>query len=124
MSAGYLPRESPQLGDGLSAIQLVYPVCSNLPSPPGFGRLLPSRSRPLPCPAAILSRFLHGQSARHGHTLHSGVVVVSTVAGAIDAGDGGLATGDVVYAVNRTPVQGLTDLRAVLDALKVGDAIE
>jgi S1-C subfamily serine protease len=36
--------------------------------------------------------------------VRSGVVVVSTVAGAIEARDGGLAAGDVIVAVNRTPV--------------------
>ena len=49
--------------------------------------------------------------------VRSGVVVASTVAGAIDSRDGGLAAGDVVYAVNRTPVAGLAELRAVLDGL-------
>jgi serine protease Do len=55
--------------------------------------------------------------------VRSGVVVASTVAGAIDAREGGLAAGDVVYAVNRTPVMGLTELRAVLDALRTGDPV-
>ena len=55
--------------------------------------------------------------------MRSGVVVASTVAGAIDARDGGLAAGDVVYAVNRTPVAGLTELRAALDGLKTGDPV-
>lgn len=55
--------------------------------------------------------------------VESGVVVVSTVAGAIDAREGGLAAGDVVYAVNRTPVSGLAELRAALDGLKTGDAV-
>ena len=32
----------------------------------------------------------------------SGVVVVSTVEGAIDARDGGLAPGDVIFTLNRT----------------------
>ena len=50
-------------------------------------------------------------------------VVASTVAGAIDSRDGGLAAGDVVYAVNRTPVAGLAELRAALDAAKPGDAV-
>ena len=53
----------------------------------------------------------------------NGVVVASTVAGAIDSREGGLAAGDVVYAVNRTPVAGLTELRAVVDALKTGDPV-
>lgn len=55
--------------------------------------------------------------------VRSGVLVASTVAGAIDSRDGGLAAGDVVYAVNRTPVAGLAALRAALDAAKGGDAL-
>lgn len=50
----------------------------------------------------------------------SGVVVVSTVAGAIDAREGGLAVGDVIYGVNRSRVDGLATLRAALDELKPG----
>src|SRR6185503_3819425 len=46
--------------------------------------------------------------------VRSGVVVASTVAGAIDSRDGGLSAGDVVYAVNRTRVVGLPELRATL----------
>jgi serine protease Do len=53
----------------------------------------------------------------------SGVVVASTVDGAIDAREGGLAQGDVVMAVNRTRVGGLAELRAAVDALKPGDPI-
>jgi len=49
-----------------------------------------------------------------------GVVVVSTVPGAIDSREGGLAPGDVIHAVNRTPVTGLSDLRGLLDALTAG----
>jgi serine protease Do len=53
----------------------------------------------------------------------SGVVVASTVAGALDARDGGLAAGDVIYSVNRTQVLGLTHLRAMIDGLKTGDPV-
>jgi S1-C subfamily serine protease len=53
----------------------------------------------------------------------SGVVVASTVQGAISAREGGLAQGDVVVAVNRTRVNGLAELRAAVDALKAGDPI-
>jgi serine protease Do len=55
--------------------------------------------------------------------VNSGVLVASTVQGAIDARDGGLAAGDVIYAVNRTPVQHLSALRAAIDALKPGDPV-
>ena len=51
------------------------------------------------------------------------VVVASTVAGAIESRDGGLAPGDVVVAVNRTPIISVAGLRAVLDVLKSGDAV-
>ena len=55
--------------------------------------------------------------------VRSGVVVASTVAGALDSRDGGLAPGDVVHAVNRAPVAKLSDLRAALEPLKVGDPV-
>src|SRR5262245_43927805 len=53
----------------------------------------------------------------------SGVVVASTVAGALDAQEGGLAVGDVIFAVNRAPVDGLAELRAALSQLKTGNAV-
>jgi serine protease Do len=53
----------------------------------------------------------------------SGVIVATTAAGAIDSRDGGLAPGDIIYAVNGKPVAGLAELRTVLDALKVGDTV-
>ena len=53
----------------------------------------------------------------------SGVVVASTGAGVLNARDGGLVGGDVIYAVNRTPVSGLAELRAALDGLKTGDPV-
>ena len=52
-----------------------------------------------------------------------GVVVVSTVAGAVDAREGGLDAGDVISAVNRAAVRDLAELRAALDGLKAGDPI-
>jgi serine protease Do len=53
----------------------------------------------------------------------SGVVVASTVPGAIDSREGGLAPGDVIHAVNRTVVQELAQLRLVIDQLKPGDPV-
>ena len=53
----------------------------------------------------------------------SGVVVASTVAGAIDAREGGLAAGDVIFAVNRERVENLAQLRAAIERLKAGDAV-
>jgi len=50
----------------------------------------------------------------------SGVVVVSTEADAIDARDGGLAPGDVIFGVNGKWVSGLEELRSALDPLKAG----
>jgi len=55
--------------------------------------------------------------------VRSGVVVAARVAGAIDSREGQLAAGDVIYAVNRTPVVGLAELRSMLDALKPGDPV-
>ena len=55
--------------------------------------------------------------------VRSGVVVASTVAGALDADEGGLTVGDVIVAVNRTPVDGLAELRAAIEQLKTGDPV-
>jgi S1-C subfamily serine protease len=52
-----------------------------------------------------------------------GVVVASTVAGAIDAREGGLAVGDVISTVNKTAIRELSDLRTALDGLKTGDPV-
>jgi serine protease Do len=51
----------------------------------------------------------------------TGVVVASAVAGAVPSRDGGLAAGDVIYAVNQTPVAEIATLRKVLGDLKSGD---
>ena len=48
---------------------------------------------------------------------------MSIAANAIDAREGGLAPGDIIYAVNRTAVSNLAALRAAVDALKSGDAV-
>jgi serine protease Do len=53
----------------------------------------------------------------------SGVVVASIAAGTIDSREGGLAAGDVIYAVNRKRVQQVSELRSVIDALKPGDPV-
>ena len=58
-----------------------------------------------------------------GLRIPSGVVVASTVAGAIDARDGGLAPGDVIHAINETRVVSLADLRNALDKLGTGDPV-
>ena len=52
-----------------------------------------------------------------------GVLVVSNVPGAVDAGHDELAPGDVVFGLNRTLVTGLDDLRAALDALKPDEPV-
>ena len=51
----------------------------------------------------------------------SGVVVAAAAAGAVSSRDGGLASGDVIYAVNQTPVSEIATLRKVLGDLKSGD---
>jgi serine protease Do len=53
----------------------------------------------------------------------SGVIVVSTVAGAIEARDGGLTPGDVILSVNRTPVNRLAELRSTMKSFKTGDPV-
>jgi serine protease Do len=58
-----------------------------------------------------------------GLRMKAGVVVASLVEGAIDSRDGGLAAGDVVFGVNRTPVPTLGDLRTALAGLKPGDPV-
>jgi len=55
--------------------------------------------------------------------VRSGVVVASMVAGAFDARDGGLAQGDVIYAVNRKPVARLGELRTMIEGFKSGDPV-
>jgi serine protease Do len=52
----------------------------------------------------------------------SGVIVVSSAPGAIDLRGESLQPADVIYAVNRRPVNGLEQLRATLDTLKPGTA--
>jgi serine protease Do len=54
--------------------------------------------------------------------VNSGLVVISAVDGAIPTRDGGLLAGDVIYAVNQTPVSDLAALRKAIGALKSGDA--
>ena len=53
----------------------------------------------------------------------SGVVVASTVAGAIDPREGRLAVGDVIFGVNGKPIESLAELRKALDPLKTGSAV-
>ena len=55
--------------------------------------------------------------------VRSGVVVISTVQGALNSREGGLAMGDVIYAVNRAPVASLEELRAAIDRRKPSDAV-
>ncbi len=55
--------------------------------------------------------------------VQSGVVIVTTVEGALDSRDGGLSPGDVIFAVNRTPVRSVAELRKAVDALRIGDAV-
>ena len=55
--------------------------------------------------------------------VRNGVVVASTAARGIDVREGGLAAGDVVYAVNRQPVSGIADLRTALEQFKSGDSV-
>jgi serine protease Do len=53
----------------------------------------------------------------------AGVLVASVIPGAFDTRDGGLEAGDVIHVVNRQPVAGLADLRALLDKVKTGEPV-
>jgi serine protease Do len=55
--------------------------------------------------------------------VQSGVVVASSVVGGIDAREGGLAVGDIVYAVNRKPISTVAELRSIIDSFKPGDPV-
>ena len=55
--------------------------------------------------------------------VRTGVVVASTVAGPTDSRDGGFAPVKMICAVNRVPVNGLGDLRALLEKLRIGDPV-
>ena len=52
-----------------------------------------------------------------------GVVVLSTLSGALEARDGDLEPGDVIDAVNRTAVTELSGLRTALDAVGAGEPL-
>jgi serine protease Do len=58
-----------------------------------------------------------------GLRMKAGVIVASLADGTLDSRQGGLAAGDVVFGVNRTPVPTLRDLRTAIDALKPGDPV-
>jgi serine protease Do len=55
--------------------------------------------------------------------VRTGVVVITTVQGALDSREGGLAMGDVIYAVNRVPINAVDELRAAMNGRKPGDAV-
>jgi serine protease Do len=53
----------------------------------------------------------------------SGVVVAATVQGVLGAREGGLAVGDVIYALNQTRVSELGQLRDAMASLKPGNPV-
>jgi serine protease Do len=53
----------------------------------------------------------------------AGVLVASTVSGALSTRDDRLEPGDVIWAVNRAAITTLAELRRVLDSARAGDAI-
>ena len=53
----------------------------------------------------------------------SGVVVAGVSGEVVPGSDGQLEAGDVIHALNGTAVRTLPELRALVDALKIGDAI-
>ena len=52
-----------------------------------------------------------------------GVLVASTVDGALNTRDDRIEPGDVIWAVNRTPIKTLPELRRLLDNARPGEAI-
>jgi serine protease Do len=55
--------------------------------------------------------------------VEAGVLVASTVSGTLNMRDDRLEPGDVIWAVNRTPIKTLSELRVFLDKAHTGDAI-
>ena len=53
----------------------------------------------------------------------AGVLVASTVNGTLNTRDDRIEPGDVIWAVNRTPLKTLSELRRLLDSARTGDAI-
>ena len=53
----------------------------------------------------------------------SGVVVTGASGEVVPGSDGQLNAGDVIHAVNGRAVRTLPELRAAVDALKIGDAV-
>lgn len=51
----------------------------------------------------------------------TGVVVAATTSDVVPGSDSQLQAGDLIHAINGTPVRTLAELRTALDALKVGD---
>ena len=91
-----------------------------------FARLPPPDPRQQEIPAlGILGVTVDAEvlKALPWSRVRSGVVVITTVQGALDSREGGLAMGDVIYAVNRTPVDGSDQLRAAMNGRKPGDAV-
>jgi serine protease Do len=71
----------------------------------------------------ILGMTLDRETAALIPTLRvrTGVIVLTSASGAIDTRGETLQPSDVIYAVNRRPVNGLEQLRSTLDALKPGE---
>jgi serine protease Do len=53
----------------------------------------------------------------------SGVVVAGASGEVVPGSDGQLEAGDVIHALNGSAVRTLPELRALVDALKIGDAV-
>ena len=94
--------------DVVAAVKKTAKLCESL------GHIVEEKSPPLD-PAVL--------KALPWARVRSGVVVITTVQGALDSREGGLAMGDVIYAVNRAPVSGVDQLRAAMNGRKPGDAV-
>jgi S1-C subfamily serine protease len=62
------------------------------------------------------------KSLLHGDNDDSGVVVIAQGAGS-SVVDTGVQSGDVIVAINRTPLQSVSQLQATVHQLKSGDAV-
>ena len=92
--------------------------------PLGLGATIDPRQNLVP-KLGILGLNLDARiaSALPGLRATSGVVVVSTVDEAIDSQEGGLASGDVIVAVNRTAVITIDQLKKMFESMKIGDVV-
>ena len=112
-----LLREGKTVIMGVKIAERYNPLSAELQAPDPRGNLVQR--------LGILAVTLDSQIAQAIPVLRvkSGVVVATSVAGAIDPREGRLAVGDVIFGVNGRPVESLPELRGALDVLKAGAAV-